>query len=66
MSEAGFLHDLRRRGRDVAILACLTAFTRLDRCVDFESSEDFVTHAIVVQSESEVSLDLDSLGFTDV
>ena len=62
MCEAGFVHDLRGRCRDVAcVLARLLSLAFLNLSIGLENCEHFVAHPIIVQRQSEVSLDLDSL-----
>ena len=66
MGEGGLLHDLRGRCRDVpGGLAVLASFPRLDLRVDFQGREDLVAHAIIVECQGEVTLDLDTFHLAD-
>lgn len=64
--EGGLMHDLRARRRDVArCLIDLFSLSCLDLRVDAESREDLVAHAVVVESQREVALDLHALLLAD-
>ena len=64
MREASFVHQLRRGSCDVAsCLASLLSLSLFNLSVHCKSCEHFVTHPVVVERHSIVSLDLDTLNF---
>ena len=69
MRKASLVHDFTRARGDVALsidlAAHVLALASLDHCIDFEGSEHFVAHAVVVEGQSKVALNLDAFDCGD-
>ena len=62
MSHLSHLHHLSRVCSEIAIVLLeLLPLLDLDLSIDLESCEGFITHSIVVESKSKMSLDLNPL-----